>query len=517
MAAAAAALAARMARNSLRVMPGFMPAMVAYGAATDQAGAPRGAHSSLVFHIYYLAVQCLFEPARLALRRGEPGVTNQAAQLRVGARERAQQAQMNRVLQLRIPVVLRKKLLRRQFQHPGGLAYPRGCGMRGVFEDGEVAHQLAGPGQRHAPFQLLEFRNHLDGPAHDEKAGIGRGAGGEQPRAARQLQRGAARGELLDLAGVEALEERQERKKTAPRRRRRAARRVAQRVARGRCGTRRPVLLGRVIAHPCIQRTQLIGEHAGNAALRLERRRIAARHESAEIVARDEPALDRAARDDGRRADAALDQRHLAEHVALAELGDGQHAAAGQRYLRLDLARADQECAARGLALAHQPGAPGKRHGAGDRNKLVLKWSHAGRVNTRPQPMSPPIDANRLLAVVAEVAREARPHFEAYVALDSSLERELGLDSLARVELVLRLEREFAASLPEQALASSETPRDLLRFLLAGAGQAPKAADRTLASLVQAEGVRPPDSARTLTEALEYHAERQPERLTVHL
>ena len=131
--------------------------------------------------------------------------------------------------------------------------------------------------------------------------------------------------------------------------------------------------------------------------------------------------------------------------------------------------------------------------------------------------MSPPIDANRLLAVVAEVAREARPHFDAYVALDSSLERELGLDSLARVELVLRLEREFAASLPEQALASSETPRDLLRFLLASAGQAPKAADRTLASLVQAEGVRPPDAARTLTEALEYHAQRQPERLTVHL
>ena len=131
--------------------------------------------------------------------------------------------------------------------------------------------------------------------------------------------------------------------------------------------------------------------------------------------------------------------------------------------------------------------------------------------------MSPPIDANRLLAVVAEVAREARPHFEAYVALDSSLERELGLDSLARVELVLRLEREFAASLPEQALASSETPRDLLRFLLASAGEAPKAADRTVASLVQAEGVRPPDAAQTLTEALEYHAERQPERLTVHL
>src|SRR5438046_6656465 len=102
--------------------------------------------------------------------------------------------------------------------------------------------------------------------------------------------------------------------------------------------------------------------------------------------------------------------------------------------------------------------------------------------------MSPPIDANRLLAVVAEVAREARPNVQAYVALDSSLERDLGLDSLARVELVLRLEREFAASLPEQALASSETPRDLLRFLLAAAGQPPQSADRSVASLAQEAG-----------------------------
>src|SRR5213079_2953303 len=115
--------------------------------------------------------------------------------------------------------------------------------------------------------------------------------------------------------------------------------------------------------------------------------------------------------------------------------------------------------------------------------------------------MSPTIDANRLLAMVASVAREARPHVEAYVALDSSLERDLGLDSLARVELVLRLEREFAASLPEQALASAETPRDLLRFLLASAGQSAQAADHNVASLVQSEGVRPPAEAQTLVEA----------------
>jgi acyl carrier protein len=127
------------------------------------------------------------------------------------------------------------------------------------------------------------------------------------------------------------------------------------------------------------------------------------------------------------------------------------------------------------------------------------------------------IDPNRVLAVVAAVAREARPHVETYVTLDSSLERELGLDSLARVELVLRLEREFAVSFPEQALSSSETPRDLLRFLLASRGHAPQTADRTVASLAQTEGVRPPEHAQTLIEALEYHVERQPDRLTIFL
>jgi acyl carrier protein len=141
-----------------------------------------------------------------------------------------------------------------------------------------------------------------------------------------------------------------------------------------------------------------------------------------------------------------------------------------------------------------------------------------GRFVSKPLPeTTPELDPNRLLAVVTAVAREARPNVDTYVTLDSSLERELGLDSLARVELVLRLEREFEVSLPEQALASSETPRDLLRFLLAGRGHPPQAADRTMASLAQSEGVRPPDHAQTLIEALEYHVERQPDRLTVFL
>lgn len=133
------------------------------------------------------------------------------------------------------------------------------------------------------------------------------------------------------------------------------------------------------------------------------------------------------------------------------------------------------------------------------------------------------IKPERLLEVVAAVTRQARPHVEPQVTLDSSLDKDLGLDSLARVELVLRLEQEFGASLPEQALATAETPRDLLRFLMAGAGHAPQAADLSVAQLPRAgsqgAGVRAPTDAqaRTLTEALAYHVENQPDRLTVFM
>lgn len=75
----------------------------------------------------------------------------------------------------------------------------------------------------------------------------------------------------------------------------------------------------------------------------------------------------------------------------------------------------------------------------------------------------------RLLALVRELAHHAQPELAARlpVALGSRLERDLGLDSLARVELGLRVEREFDVRLPENLAAEAETPADLLRALRA--------------------------------------------------
>jgi acyl carrier protein len=49
--------------------------------------------------------------------------------------------------------------------------------------------------------------------------------------------------------------------------------------------------------------------------------------------------------------------------------------------------------------------------------------------------------------------------------LDSSLERDLGLDSLSRVELAARSERALGVSLPEEAPVGFVTLRDLLTAL----------------------------------------------------
>src|SRR5690606_11418120 len=68
----------------------------------------------------------------------------------------------------------------------------------------------------------------------------------------------------------------------------------------------------------------------------------------------------------------------------------------------------------------------------------------------------------RLLAVITEMLAELQRDHAREVTLDSALDRELGLDSLARVELLLRVERAFGVALPENSLNVAQTPRDLL-------------------------------------------------------
>jgi len=145
----------------------------------------------------------------------------------------------------------------------------------------------------------------------------------------------------------------------------------------------------------------------------------------------------------------------------------------------------------------------------------------AAVMSVRPEPTVPPerrISAESLVEVVREVTAELHPRGLGghEVALDSSLERDLGLDSLGRVEVLLRLERVFGLSLSEQVLATAESPRDLLRAAqAAGVRVTTPGPEQGRIELERASGV--PERAATLSEVLDWHAERHPERVHIHL
>jgi acyl carrier protein len=73
-----------------------------------------------------------------------------------------------------------------------------------------------------------------------------------------------------------------------------------------------------------------------------------------------------------------------------------------------------------------------------------------------------------ILEIVKKLAEEIHPGQSQTrpVTLNSSLDREVGLNSLARMELLARIERNFGINLPERVLVDAETPRDLLRSVL---------------------------------------------------
>ncbi|MDH3866973.1 MAG: AMP-binding protein, partial [Desulfobulbaceae bacterium] len=127
--------------------------------------------------------------------------------------------------------------------------------------------------------------------------------------------------------------------------------------------------------------------------------------------------------------------------------------------------------------------------------------------------------AERLLEIVRSLLAEINPgQKETFTpVLDSSLDRDLGLDSLAQVELLARIERSFNISLSEQILATVDTIRDLLRAVLsAGAGK-PETVAREIAAIKLDEVAETPLMAETLVEVLEWHVKNHPDRPHIRL
>ena len=121
-----------------------------------------------------------------------------------------------------------------------------------------------------------------------------------------------------------------------------------------------------------------------------------------------------------------------------------------------------------------------------------------------------------LLAIVQQLAIELHPHKHngLLVTLDSALERDLGFDSLGRMELLLRLERAFGIQLPEQVLATAEVPRDLIQAVhsATSTGAVLRTATAVETAVITAVDGVPADTT-TLIEVLDWHACVHPQQI----
>ncbi|MBA3002888.1 MAG: AMP-binding protein [Desulfurivibrio sp.] len=124
----------------------------------------------------------------------------------------------------------------------------------------------------------------------------------------------------------------------------------------------------------------------------------------------------------------------------------------------------------------------------------------------------------RLLQIVRELAHELRPRAGEvdHLTLDHGLERDFGLDSLARVELLVRVDREMGVRLAEAAFAEAETVRDLLR-LMGSKGFAEDSVPLETTPEKEAEFESPPQTLATLIDLLDWHADRHGDQVHITL
>ncbi len=118
-----------------------------------------------------------------------------------------------------------------------------------------------------------------------------------------------------------------------------------------------------------------------------------------------------------------------------------------------------------------------------------------------------------LITVVQGIVNELHPRRAKFIDISSSsrLQQDLGIDSLGRAELILRIERAFRLRLPISVMGEADTVGDILAALdqaqLEPVSLSPLAAAPSRLPTVPAA-----TEARTLIEVLDWHLERHPDR-----
>ncbi len=97
----------------------------------------------------------------------------------------------------------------------------------------------------------------------------------------------------------------------------------------------------------------------------------------------------------------------------------------------------------------------------------------------------------------------------------ASFDRDLGLGSLERVELLIRVEAAFSVTLPDTTIAEAETPDVLAGIVMNAAPAGERQSYKRSESRIKT--VMPIQPARSITEAIITHAEKDPDRPHIYL
>ena len=127
--------------------------------------------------------------------------------------------------------------------------------------------------------------------------------------------------------------------------------------------------------------------------------------------------------------------------------------------------------------------------------------------------------AYTLLTLIEELVAEihANKPRSFVLNLDSSLDSDIGLDSLARVELITRIEQHFSVTLPQRVFAEAESPRDLLRAINSVRGQKHEVSADKVVELAVGRVEALPHQASTLIDVLEWHVQHNPDRTHIYI
>ncbi len=135
--------------------------------------------------------------------------------------------------------------------------------------------------------------------------------------------------------------------------------------------------------------------------------------------------------------------------------------------------------------------------------------------------IDPSLIEQQVLEIIRELLEElGARQAAASLRLDSSLDRDLGLGSLERVELLVRCESKFDVRLPDEVPQEAETAAHWVEAIVrSGASTRVESSVKPRYRIAPPAREAPPapDTAVTLPEVLQRHAEVEPDRVHIHL